>query len=332
MRIAPLAIVLAGCSSPWQRLLDREARALGVPGASLTVLRDGEVVFDGVTGEDAVTGVPLEPGALFRVGSATKATTAAVLYQLHDEGALSLEDPVVQWVPDAPVQPEATVDQLLRHVSGMGDYVDTVGYAGGHEVFDEGALLALAGQPTSPGRALAYSNAAYVTAGLVVEVATGRPWEEEAVARIIGPLDLDGGFPADGVQPGGGVEGGRNETHRPHATNGRAASAWVASTRDLAVFGNALVAGDLLDGEGTERLLRPTSLLGGGEASYGAGVDVGDDKAGRYHGHRGASPGYNAMWRHHVQEGLTIAVALNTSDAKSNHLRHAAMREARQER
>lgn len=320
---------LGGCAPQWQQVLERAVSTEEVPGAVLVVLQDGEVIFEGAAGEDPSTGDPLKATDRFRVGSLTKALTSVVVHQLDAEGILALSDPVVQWVPGAPVTPEATLDDLLRHVSGMGDYVDAVGYGEGDEAFGIEALFALAGPPRPPRTTLRYSNAGFVAAGLAIEAATGESWEAEAQARVLQPLRLGGGFPSEGVAPSGGTEKGEDATDHPHAANGRAASAWVASAGDVARFAHALLDSQLLAPDTVRRLRTQTVLESGERRTYGAGLDVGWDEEGRYHGHRGASPGYNAMWRHHVEEGLTLVALINTSDAKAEHLLSFALDEAR---
>lgn len=329
MNTAWLLAGLLGCAPAWQRVLDEAVETATVPGAALTVLQGGDVIFEGTAGRDPSTDAPLRPSDRFRVGSLTKALTSVVLHQLHEDEVLSLSDPVVTWVPSAPVSPDATLDDLLRHVSGMGDYVDTIDYGEGSESFAVDALFALSGTPGTPRRALRYSNAGFVAAGLAIEAATGGSWEAAVRARILEPLDLSGGFPSEGTRPSGGTKGGQEATFHAHAENGRAASAWVATTGEVAHFAAALFDGELLEPDTLRRLRAQTVLLDGEVRTYGAGLDVGWDDEGRHHGHRGASPGYNAMWRHHVAEDLTLVAAINTSDAKAEQLVFSALEEAR---
>ncbi len=324
-----LVWALGGCAPQWQQVLERAVSAGEVPGAALVVLQNGELIFEGTAGKDPSTGDPLRPTDRFRVGSLTKTLTSVVVHQLDEEALLSLSDPVVQWVPAAPVTPEATLDDLLRHISGMGDYVDAVGYDEGDTALGVDALFALAGQPSLPRTTLQYSNAGFVAAGLAIEAATGASWEAEARARVLEPLGLGGGFPSDGVAPSGGSENGADTSFHPHAANGRAASAWIASAGEVARFAHALLDSQLLTPETLQRLRTQTVLASGERRTHGAGLDVGWDEEGRFHGHRGASPGYNAMWRHHVEEGLTLVAVINTSDAKAERILFSALDEAR---
>ena len=73
--------------------------ALGVPGAVLLVRDDDRsvVLTSGVS--DLEAGTPMSADATFRIASLTKPYTASVVLQLVDEGTLSLDDTVEQWLP-----------------------------------------------------------------------------------------------------------------------------------------------------------------------------------------------------------------------------------------
>ena len=73
-----------------------------LPSIALGVVIDGDLAYArgfSARGGDAT----VEPDAdtVFRIGSITKSFTAAVILSLRDEGALSLDDPLVRWVPEA---------------------------------------------------------------------------------------------------------------------------------------------------------------------------------------------------------------------------------------
>ena len=99
----------------------------GLTGVALAVDQDGEV-FDGATGlANDETQTPLSPTDRFRIYSITKTFTAVLVLQLVDEGVLTLEDTVSQWLDDPvvariPNVDRITIRQLLTHTSGVYDY------------------------------------------------------------------------------------------------------------------------------------------------------------------------------------------------------------------
>jgi len=83
-------------------VLDEEAREAGVPGAVVGVTHRGEesVFVTGVSSVD--TGLPIDPGTLFMIGSTSKTFAAAAVLALVEDGALELDRPVVEYLPDLP--------------------------------------------------------------------------------------------------------------------------------------------------------------------------------------------------------------------------------------
>jgi D-alanyl-D-alanine carboxypeptidase len=71
---------------------------------------------------------PLQPTAPFQIGSNTKMMTAMIIFQLQEEGVLSIADPISDWLPtiaaQLPYGDDITIAQVLTHTSGLWDYVD----------------------------------------------------------------------------------------------------------------------------------------------------------------------------------------------------------------
>lgn len=155
---------------------------------------------------DAGSGRPMPWDGRFRIGSATKTFTAAVVLRLVEKGRLSLDDTVEHWLPGV-VRGHGndgrliTVRQLLRHTSGLRDVAPAIaalnsapGYHA--ERFrtytpDQLMRIAMSDSPKlPPGKGWAYSNTNYILAAMIIEVVTGRSWAREVEARIISPLGL----------------------------------------------------------------------------------------------------------------------------------------------
>ncbi|WP_125262404.1 serine hydrolase domain-containing protein [Streptomyces alboflavus] len=222
---------------------------------------------------------PVPWDAYYRIGSDTKPFTATVVLQLAGEGRIGLHDTVDRWLPGL-VEGHGndgrriTLTNLLRHTSGLNDYV-AVG--GGVDDFTPAGYLkgrfrvtpareqvaAAVSRPplwlpdaANPAREQrwGYSNTNYVLLGLVVEKVTGHPWAQEIHERVVAPLGLRHtlvpGTSAYVPQPTATAytqfPGGARLTDTSLATGGGADGGIISTTHDLAVFLRALLGGRLL--------------------------------------------------------------------------------------
>ncbi|SOD67149.1 alkaline D-peptidase. Serine peptidase. MEROPS family S12 [Streptomyces zhaozhouensis] len=267
-----------------------QARVTGPDGAS-------ESVAAGVsdTGDDR----PVAPDGHFRIGSVNKTLVAAVLLQLAAEERLSLDDTVDSWLPglvrgnghDGRLM---TVRQLLQHTAGVHDGAYPVRggsaerYRENHDepyTPEEVVAAAMGGAPDfAPGEGWSYSNTGYVLLGMVVERATGRPWQDEVEARILGPLGMrdtvwpgdDPGLPEPHAHGYTRFAPGEELVDTTALVDADASGGYVSTTADLDRFARALFDGTLLDEAGRAEL---TETVPVGEddtpwegAGYGLGI------------------------------------------------------------
>jgi D-alanyl-D-alanine carboxypeptidase len=190
-----------------QQLLDQIVAA-GAPGVAAWVRDEGGVQQAASGVADLRTGRPMRADLHYRAGSLTKALVATVVLQLVAEGRLSLQDTVARWLPGIlPYGDQVTVEQLLRHISGVPDYTPPVFlslYGSRQARFRSWTPQELVGvvadQPPlfPPGTATSYSNTGYILLGLIVEAATGHTVGHELDRRILRPLGLrDTFFPVN---------------------------------------------------------------------------------------------------------------------------------------
>jgi CubicO group peptidase (beta-lactamase class C family) len=175
---------------------------VGVPGAVVGVLVDGEatVVSHGVTNVEHPA--PVEPCTVFQVGSISKTFASAAVMLLVQEGRVRLEDPIARHLPDlgpaTGLDTETiTVEMALSHQAGFdGDHLFVTGT-------NELTALADARRLFPPGKGFSYSNAGFSIAGAVVEAVSGEPFDAFVRARLLRPLGIVGaGFRADEVLTG----------------------------------------------------------------------------------------------------------------------------------
>ncbi|MET9310530.1 serine hydrolase domain-containing protein [Kribbella sp. NPDC003505] len=174
----------------WSARLSELAVAAEVTGAVLGIWRDGETTIAPYGVLNAATDVGTTADSLFQIGSISKPWTASMIVQLADEERLRLDDPVVQLLPEAPVDARITVRHLLTHTSGIdGDLFTDTG-RGDDCLQRYVALLAGVDQLFEPGTAYSYCNAGFVLLGRLIEVLDGRTWDASLKARLVEPLGL----------------------------------------------------------------------------------------------------------------------------------------------
>jgi CubicO group peptidase (beta-lactamase class C family) len=130
------------------------------------------------------------------IGSNSKLFTATLLATLADEKKLSLNDKVQKWIPSFRLENKAAGEQaiirdLLCHRLGFmtfqGDFTYWTGNLSRSEVIEKmGHIKAHYPFRTTWG----YTNAAFLTAGQIIPVATGKTWEETLRERIFKPLGM----------------------------------------------------------------------------------------------------------------------------------------------
>lgn len=180
-----------------------------IVGAVVIITRNGQVLYRKAHGlADREAGRPMEVTTVFRLASMTKPLVVAAALRLHDQGRLSLDDPVSRWLagftpalPDGR-KPAITIRHLLTHTAGLnypflerqdGPY-HRLGVGDGLE--DNGITLdenirriAQAPLLAEPGSQWQYSVATDVL-GAVIERVTGQPLPAAMEQLITGPLGM----------------------------------------------------------------------------------------------------------------------------------------------
>ncbi len=177
--------------------LTAAAKETSVPGASIAVLQDGEIVEAATGVLNLRTGVEATTDSLFQIGSITKVYTASLVMLLVDAGLVDLDAPVRKYLPEFRVADEEasaaiTVRHLLTHTSGFdgGDYF-FVGGRGDDTLERYVAGLVTQRQISPVGKYWSYNNAGFAVLGRIIEVVTGQVWDDALRERLFVPADLD---------------------------------------------------------------------------------------------------------------------------------------------
>ena len=271
-----------------------EIDALAAEGFSGVVRVDvaGETAFAKAYGlADRAHAIPNRVDTQFGTASGTKGLTALTVVSLVAEGALDLTTTARSVLgEDLPlIDDRVTVEQLLAHRSGIGDYLDEetdidlddylMPVPVQHLATTEQFIAVLDGYPSKfgPDERFAYCNSGYVVLALIAERASGVPFHDLVEQRVTGPAGMDdtrflrsdelparaalGYLSANGLRT--------NVFHLPVRGNGDGGAYTTAA--DVAAFWRALFAGRIVSSEWVAEMIRPRSDTANGEVRYGLG-------------------------------------------------------------
>ena len=188
-----------------------------VPGVGIAIVKGDEVVLSKGYGlREVEAGLPVDENTLFAIGSSSKAFTAATVCMLADDGILSLDEPVLSYLPDfklfdAYAAQKMTPRDLLSHRSGLPRH-DLVWYGSSKD--RAGLYQSLVHlEPTASFRgAWQYQNLMFMTAGYLVERLTGSSLEAFTKERIFDPLEMTtAGFSVDMLEAAANAAAGYGE-------------------------------------------------------------------------------------------------------------------------
>ena len=309
-----------------------------VPGVSVTIIWPDGRSWIGVNGwADVKRHVPVVAGTAFSVGSVSKTFLAALILQLADENRLSLDDPVVRWLPTARVRSGVTIRELLDHTSGLYDFfsnptIDAAILADKRRVWTPAKALGYMRSPYCPaGTCWHYSNSNYVLLGEVVQQVTGNSVATELRRRFFEPLHLTRTFVqgeearrgtvatsyqvlglGSGIRTASQSDGTAISPFTSVVTAAGSAGAIAASSRDLAVWARRLYGGAVLRPDSLVAMLDVSqSLIAGSAVAYGLGAEEVWLGGRRTVGHNGRLIGAGAAMRYLPDSGFSIAVVTN---------------------
>jgi CubicO group peptidase (beta-lactamase class C family) len=170
------------------------------PGAVALVIKDGKTVLRKAYGlANLELGVPLKPEMVFRIGSITIQFTAACIMMLAEDGKLSLNDAITQFIPDYPTKGhKITLQHLLNHTSGIKSYDEIDNFYDNirkdfkpHEFVE---IFKNKPMDFQPEEQFKYNNSGYFLLGIVIEKASGMTYEDFVDERIFKPLGMTNSY------------------------------------------------------------------------------------------------------------------------------------------
>lgn len=268
------AVPPAATDARFERLasvVTAKMKEYGVPGVAIGILADGQTSTRGFGITNVDHPLPVTDETLFQVGSISKTFTGTALMRLLESGKLKLDAPVRTYIPefrvaDETAAREATVLTTVTHMGGWeGDLFEDTG-PGDDALARMMEKMRTLEQVAPINTVWSYNNAGFYVAGRLIEIASGKPYEQTLKELVLQPLGLEHTFifPTDVMTHrfvvGHGGPMGKPSVMRPWplARAAHAAGGVVASVKDLLKYGQFHV-GDGTAAGGT-RVLSPESM------------------------------------------------------------------------
>jgi CubicO group peptidase (beta-lactamase class C family) len=285
------------------------------------VAKKGEVLLHKAYGwRNVAAQAPNDTSTRFPILSITKSFTAMVLLKLQEQNKLSLNDKLSKYFPDFPNGDKITVEQLISHTSGIYNYTDDIGEEDSalvnHPISRQLFLDIVYNKPPnfSPGKGFAYNNSGYYLAGLVVEKATGKSYEQNVRELIFDPLGMSrSGFAFNGLpeaEKATGYQFLTDQQQKPYtyldSTVGYSAGAIYSTTGDLYNWTQAIAQQQLLSPASWKQAL--TRKAG----DYGLGFRLNNFFGRDYIKHSGGYPGFVSEFVYYPKQEVTIILLKNS--------------------
>jgi CubicO group peptidase (beta-lactamase class C family) len=285
---------------------------------SLTVARDGKILYSRAIGYSQINGTEKKPASAatkYRIGSITKMFTAAMVFQLVEEGKLKLSDTLDKFFPQVPNAGKITIAQMLAHRSGIYDITDDRDFRSwkiNAKTKDEMLAIIAKGKPVfEPGEKTEYSNSGFVLLGYIVEKVGGKPYQNALKERITSKIGLKDTYLGTGKTDVGKNEsfsfnyiGDWKQEPETDLSIPGGAGAIVSTPSDLTRFIQALFDGKLVS-QANLAAMKPI------KDKYGSGIILYPLEGKTFYGHGGGIDGFSSLLIYLPEEKLALAYSTN---------------------
>jgi CubicO group peptidase (beta-lactamase class C family) len=311
---------------------------------TVLIAKGKEILFQHAFGQaDKEDNINNDINTKFNIASMGKMFTGIAIAQLVEKGRISYTDKVMRYLPDLPenVFGKITIEQLLTHRSGLGDFFDNPRF---WDIKDTAktinSYMSLIGSSLEfePGARFMYSNSGYILLGAIIEKISRQSYYDFVRTNIFLPAGMEntGYFETDKFTPnmamGYATPPNQNEQNQSEKTirennkqmlevKGTSAGGAYSTAPDLYKFSEALLNSKLISQESfntvtTGKVLMPKRPINPvmkppPDIKYGYGFGEFFINNVRIIGHNGGSPGVDAQMDIYPDSDYTVVVLSN---------------------
>ena len=290
----------------------------------MAISSNGTVVYQNAFGYRQIKGGAKTPATFktkYRIGSITKMFTATMIFQLIEEGKLSLATPLSTYYPQLPNASKITIGEMLDHRSGLHNFTKDSLYAiymGQPKTEAEMVSIFEKEKPDfEPDTRADYSNTNFVLLGYIIEKITGKPYAEELQTRIASKIGLTDTYYGGKANPSNNeaysyifIDQWKQMPETDMSIPG-GAGAIISTATDLVKFIEALFGGDLISKNSLEQMKMMKD-------DYGMAMFKMPFADKVSYGHNGGMDGFTSILCYFPDEKLAMAYVSNGMGYSSN--------------
>jgi CubicO group peptidase (beta-lactamase class C family) len=322
VKVKPAATTLEGRVDQLMALWDRPDS----PGAALSVIRDGEIVYKkGYGSAQLEYDIPITSSTIFHVASVSKQFTAFAAAMLADQGKLSLDDDIRKYLPNLPdFGKTITIRHLIHHSSGLRDQWNLLVMAGWRmdDVITKAHILELMRHQRElnfdPNDEMVYCNTGYTLLAEIVEKVTTKSFREWTYENMFKPLVMNHTHFHDDHQMivpnraysySSGEDGGYRKSVLNYANVG--ATSLFTTVEDLAKWTTNFETGEVGGKDVIDQVHQRLVVNSGDTLGYGFGLGIGRYRGLRTVAHSGGDAGFRSYLIRFPDQRFAVAVLSN---------------------
>tara|TARA_B110000902_G_scaffold239064_1_gene287453 strand:+ start:1903 stop:3063 length:1161 start_codon:yes stop_codon:yes gene_type:complete len=306
-----------------------------IPGVQASVRSIDGNIWTGSQGlVDINNGITTEKCSRYLVGSVSKIFTSTLILLLQEEGLLSIDDPIENWIESELIDKienakQVTIKNLLMHTSGIKEYI---GVKFQIDRLNNSKLLLTPTQKLkyifnkdadfAPNTGYGYSNTNYVLLGLIIEKVSKISLDKAVklkIADVVGLENTKMGTSQDPIPSG---------TSRPYLnqSNGHFIDVMnfalsdaatgdggiISNTQDLLLFIESIVENSLISSTSYDQMLDNKVEIKT-DKWYGLGIELENKDNGFRIAHSGGTEGYLSFLMNYPNSNVTVAICINSS-------------------
>ena len=297
---------------------------------SLTTFKNGEPIYQKSIGyADVENQQKANKDTQYRIGSITKVFTSTMIFQLIDEGKLSLDTKLAKYYPKVKNANKITISMLLNHRSGIHNLTNTAEYTGymtrPKTKTEMVSLIEGLDSDFKPDSAANYSNSGYVLLGFILEDITQDSYANLLQQRIATKLNLVR------TEYGGPINVQNNQAKSyTHNTEGwspatvtdmsipHGAGAIISTPTEVTKFLSSLLTGKLVSADSLAKIQELNQGYGRGLFQF----PFYDKKA---YGHNGGIDGFSSVAGYFAADDVAFALTSNGMNYAMNDITIAVL-------